>query len=368
MRLFYTLRLAFLLVLLLITVGATVSYTAPAKLSSLTNEALILEDRTASSGFPDTGLYIKGRDSGISPQFYIGYPPTTSYTTASTPPVLLTGQESDQTLLMFSLNNQAMTAFRSDFDGNNNSANKLHIDSRGTPIMTITGKGYVGIGNENPAGFLDIAGDMYVNGEVYALTKISDLATDNRSLAMAFSNSSGDNIATSLHIFNTSPDNPHRAENPNDIYTFQFPSAAGGVSSKSFVIPHPQDKERYLVHAALEGPENGVRYRGVVQLKEGKGHIVLPEYVQAFTDPDTATLHLYVANTGESVRAVYKKGKWLRNGHIFIESENKVSEEEVSWTLQVTRTDITPLTVTPPKNIVHVDGIGPYKIVKGKRY
>lgn len=336
------------------------------KISNLTNEALILEDRSASSGFPDTGLYIRGRVGSISPQFYIGYTPTTSYTTASTPPLILTGQESDKTLLVFSLNNQSMTAFRSAFDLNNNSANKLHIDSRGAPIMTMTGKGYIGFGTENPLGFFHVEGNMYVNGEVYAYTKISDVATDTTALGISFvndTNSNAGDIKTSLRIFSTTVSNAYTADNPNDIFTFRFP-ASGTATIKNFVLPHPQDKQRYLVHTALEGPENGVRYRGTTHLKDGKAQIVLPEYVQEITDPQTATLHLQVDSTGESVRVVYKKGQWLKNGRISIESEDKKSEEEVSWTLQLTRTDIIPLQVTPPKNLVHIEGLGPYKTVK----
>ena len=36
------------------------------------------------------------------------------------------------------------------------------------------------------------------------------------------------------------------------------------AASKTFVIDHPIDPERYLVHACVEGPESGVYYRGLV--------------------------------------------------------------------------------------------------------
>ena len=328
------------------------------KISSLTDKSLILEDRINSSGFPRAGLYIKGRTSTLSPQFYIGYPPTTEYTTPSTPPFILTGQEVDKTLLVFSLNNQAMTAFRSDFDGNDHSANKLHIDSRGVPVMTITGKGYVGIGTENPLGPFHVEGTMYVDGEVYAYSTISDVDTEGRPLSVGFKvGGTGEPIVrTEFPSFGTS----------QPQFKFSFPDTT--LPAKNFVILHPLDKQRYLVHTALEGPENGVRYRGHVSLKDGKAQIVLPDYVPEITDPETATLHLQVDGTGESVRVVYKKGQWLRNGRISIESENKDSGEEVSWTLQLTRTDLIPLQVTPPKNLVNIEGTGPYKVVKARLY
>lgn len=49
--------------------------------------------------------------------------------------------------------------------------------------------------------------------------------------------------------------------------------------TKAFVIDHPSNPTRYLVHACLEGPESGVYYRGVSQLTEGETWIELPPYV-----------------------------------------------------------------------------------------
>jgi hypothetical protein len=50
--------------------------------------------------------------------------------------------------------------------------------------------------------------------------------------------------------------------------------------TKTFVIDHPTDAERYLVHACLEGPEAGVYYRGEAAVPEGAQQVVvrLPAY------------------------------------------------------------------------------------------
>ncbi|MGZ3733033.1 MAG: hypothetical protein ACXU9U_04785, partial [Parachlamydiaceae bacterium] len=55
-------------------------------------------------------------------------------------------------------------------------------------------------------------------------------------------------------------------------------------ASKTFVIDHPLDQNKYLVHACLEGPENGVYYRGEGEISEGTSFttISLPNYVGAF--------------------------------------------------------------------------------------
>lgn len=334
---------------------------ALSKINTLSNSALILEDQTAASGFPKTGLYIKGASGSIPNQFYIGYTPTTSETTASTPPMILTGQEKDKTLLAFSLNGQEINSFSSSFDGQTNSNNKLFINGRGAPIMTITGKGYIGIGTTSPVGFFHVQGNMYVDGLVRARAYSSDLWTDNAThFVTDFTLATdGTNIRSIYAKVGTMNGTAYTSYSGNTRFQFSATSA-----EKSFVIPHPNDKQRYLVHTALEGPENGVRYRGQVQLKNGKAMISLPDYVAEFTDPETATIHLQADNTGESLRVVYTKKKWLDKGTVRIESENPKSDEFVSWTIQITRTDITPLQVTPPKNLVHIDGIGPYKSVK----
>jgi hypothetical protein len=50
-------------------------------------------------------------------------------------------------------------------------------------------------------------------------------------------------------------------------------------STKTFVIPHPTNKEKFLVHGCLEGPETGVYYRGNDYIVNNEyTEIILPEY------------------------------------------------------------------------------------------
>jgi hypothetical protein len=54
------------------------------------------------------------------------------------------------------------------------------------------------------------------------------------------------------------------------------------VSSKTFVIDHPTNEDKYLVHACLEGPEAGVYYRGKGKIINNINVIInLPDYVSA---------------------------------------------------------------------------------------
>jgi hypothetical protein len=61
---------------------------------------------------------------------------------------------------------------------------------------------------------------------------------------------------------------------------------------KTFVIPHPLDDDKFLVHACLEGPEAGVYYRGVGELinTETGVDIVLPTYVSKLAEEFTVNL------------------------------------------------------------------------------
>ena len=59
---------------------------------------------------------------------------------------------------------------------------------------------------------------------------------------------------------------------------------ASGNANKTFVIDHPSpnNQDKYLIHACLEGPEAGVYYRGKdeIPLDNNQTIITLPEYVQ----------------------------------------------------------------------------------------
>jgi hypothetical protein len=50
--------------------------------------------------------------------------------------------------------------------------------------------------------------------------------------------------------------------------------------NKTFIIDHPDDDSKYLVHACLEGPEVGVYYRGKGEITNNEFvEISLPDYV-----------------------------------------------------------------------------------------
>ena len=53
-----------------------------------------------------------------------------------------------------------------------------------------------------------------------------------------------------------------------------------GNTTKTFIIDHPTDTARHLVHGCLEGPENGIYYRGTGVCSDAVATITLPDYVK----------------------------------------------------------------------------------------
>jgi hypothetical protein len=120
-------------------------------------------------------------------------------------------------------------------------------------------------------------------------------------------------------------------------------------SAKSFIINHPVDNDKYLVHACLEGPEAGVYYRGTGEITDNKSvAIELPHYVDKFARDFTL-----------QITPIY-------NGKINILNASEVANNlftvygencKFYWTVYGKRLDIVR---EPLKCEVDVKGNGPY--------
>jgi hypothetical protein len=122
-------------------------------------------------------------------------------------------------------------------------------------------------------------------------------------------------------------------------------------SSKTFVIPHPHEESKYLVHACLEGPESGVYYRGKSWIVSKSIDVWLPDYTSKFTDftvqiTPVWTGHIRTLNCGE----VY-------NGKFTVYGE----KGPFHWVVQAKRSSIC---VEPSKADVTVLGDGPYRYIQ----
>lgn len=120
-------------------------------------------------------------------------------------------------------------------------------------------------------------------------------------------------------------------------------------SAKTFVIDHPIDSNKYLIHACLEGPEAGVYYRGTAVIPEGETtiRVSLPEYVSAFNDFTVQTTAVGKMNNHYVTE--------VENRSFSIHAENS---GKFFWTVFGKRTSIE---VEVSKNDVHIQGDGPYR-------
>jgi hypothetical protein len=127
--------------------------------------------------------------------------------------------------------------------------------------------------------------------------------------------------------------------------------------NKTFVIPHPKNTEKYLVHACLEGPEAGVYYRGKGEITNNHSvTIQLPDYVNKLaTDLTVQITPIYNPNQKEKPTTLY--ASYVTNNAFEVYGENS----KFFWLVMGQRASIE---TEPNKKDVNVEGSGPYKWIE----
>jgi len=128
----------------------------------------------------------------------------------------------------------------------------------------------------------------------------------------------------------------------------------GPTGAKTFVIDHPKDNNKYLVHACLEGPEVGVYYRGTAEIINNQSiRIVLPSYVPGWA---TDFVVLVTAIYDGKVKT-FATSEVYQNGQFTVYGENG----KFNWIAFGKRDTIN---VEPLKSELNVNGFGPYKWIE----
>lgn len=138
----------------------------------------------------------------------------------------------------------------------------------------------------------------------------------------------------------------------------------GSTLVKTFIIDHPINKSKFLVHGTLEGPEAGVYYRGSAKLNNGKVAIKLPTYFEALTCKTERTIILTHIDGFDKLMVKKINGQKIKNGEFIVASDNPASSQEFDWEVKAVRNDVEPLVVEPSKSEVEVCGQGPYTFAK----
>jgi hypothetical protein len=124
---------------------------------------------------------------------------------------------------------------------------------------------------------------------------------------------------------------------------------------KTFIIDHPDDVDRHLIHACTESPHNGVEYWGDAVLDEyGHAEVALPAYFESLTGTEGRAV--LVTGTGDHSLPV--SASYPEDGRFAIHG---VPGQRVSWLVKAIRRDVPPVLVEPRRDQIEVRGDGPYR-------
>jgi hypothetical protein len=144
-------------------------------------------------------------------------------------------------------------------------------------------------------------------------------------------------------------------EIPSAIVTVSqvvYNGPTGPTGAKSFIIDHPTDSNKYLIHSCLEGPEAGVYYRGESEMKNGQIEIELPNYVSHISKEFTVNItHIYTGFFCNLSTSEIVNNKFM----VYSSVQEPV---KFYWHVYAKRHDIE---VEPLKYQINVKGDGPYK-------
>lgn len=240
------------------------------------------------------------------------------------------------------------------YEGLEDEDNYLAFGSLATgDILTISGENKVAINTSNYLEALTVGGTMTTDGAYRAYLYDSNAALGFGAITDKHSGVTYDGI--SFIALTLSGDDYVPSNNNSSSQALQG-YGLFSAGTKTFIIDHPLDPDRYLIHAALEGPTTDVFYRGVIDLKQGKATIVLPSYVKDLIIADSESILLQNMTGFDTV---YVSDFDLDSNTIAIMSEQSTSDASVSWELKAVRKNAA-FDTEPLKANLKVMGHGPY--------
>lgn len=203
--------------------------------------------------------------------------------------------------------------------------------------------------------------DLVANGWVYSGGNV-----------VAAQNVTGPGVCAMGQMKGYSQNRMHFSTDGNDSHinwdgTYRFWVDATNV--KNFVIDHPKDRDRYLIHACLEGPEAAVYYRGQARLENGWVQVDLPDYFESLCAEEGRSVQITaIADDPLDEWCPVLHATYPKNGRFFVGLGSGVVTEDQKfwWEVKAVRKDVGPVKVTPRKQDVVVMGSGPYTYYKEK--
>jgi len=121
------------------------------------------------------------------------------------------------------------------------------------------------------------------------------------------------------------------------------------TGSKQFVIQHPLHPNQYLAHASIEGPENGVFYRGEARLADGRATIQLPDYFEALTRKENRTVLVTAIFEDEEPVSSLAASRVVGGRFTVRAADERNPSQAFTWEVKAVRADIEPLAVEVDK-------------------
>jgi hypothetical protein len=164
-------------------------------------------------------------------------------------------------------------------------------------------------------------------------------------------NATGSNLNSSSSGFFVDPIASSVYTDYNALYYDTTTKEIKYSTTKTFVIPHPTNDNKYLVHACLEGPEAGVYYRGKGEITNNEYvQIDLPEYVKYIGS--NYTINITRIYSGKKSNIQYETTE-IENNSFKVYGDNG----SFYWIVYAERQKIN---VEPNKYDVKLCGDGPY--------
>lgn len=124
---------------------------------------------------------------------------------------------------------------------------------------------------------------------------------------------------------------------------------------KSFIIDHPDNPDRWLVHGCTESDRAGVEYWGEAEIIDGEAIVELPDYFESLTTEENRSV--LITPIDELCMVAASK---IEYGQFTIKCSGP-DGTKVSWLVKAERKDAAGFPVEPYKAEIQVRGEGPYK-------
>ncbi len=126
------------------------------------------------------------------------------------------------------------------------------------------------------------------------------------------------------------------------------------TGTKNFAIDHPSDPQgKILVHAAVEGPEAAVFYRGESRLVDGKAIIKLPEYFEALTRKQKRTVQVTPLFEKDEPVSMPAASRVVDGQFTVIAVDSANPGQAFYWEVKAVRADVAPLRVERSKILLN---------------